>query len=127
GPLTHEVVAAAPLDACAPLTNPGEVAGNFALVVRGTCTFTEKHLAVQDAGAVGIIVFNNVPGDPITMGGESAGINFPGLMISLDDGTLILGALAAGETVTATISADHVIPNPELADLLTGSTPRGPG
>ncbi len=127
GPLTHEVVAAAPLDACAPLTNPGEVAGNFALVVRGTCTFTEKHLAVQDAGAVGIIVFNNVPGDPITMGGESAGINIPGLMISLDDGTLILGALTAGETVTATMSADIVIPKPELADLLTGFTSRGPG
>jgi minor extracellular serine protease Vpr len=127
GPLTHQVVAAEPLDACAPLTNPAEVAGNFALVIRGTCTFAEKHLAVQDAGAVGIIVFNNVPGDPIVMGGESAGINIPGVMISLDDGNLILGALTEGETVTATMSPDIVIPKPELADLLTDFTSRGPG
>ena len=37
---------------------PAEVAGNIALIQRGTCTFEEKAAAAQAAGAIGVIIFN---------------------------------------------------------------------
>jgi len=36
----------------------GFVAGNIALIQRGTCTFYDKALNAQNAGAVGVIIFN---------------------------------------------------------------------
>ncbi len=36
----------------------GFVAGNVALIQRGTCTFGQKALNAQNAGAVGVIIFN---------------------------------------------------------------------
>ncbi len=136
GPIIEDVAVADPLIACEEnedgdlvprIDNPEELAGKIALVQRGLCPFTMKHLAVQDAGAVAILVFNNVPGDPIVMGGSSAGIEIPGVMISLADGNLIHGTIGDGETVNVTMSADIVIPKPELADTLAGFTSRGPG
>jgi Zn-dependent M28 family amino/carboxypeptidase len=37
---------------------PAEVEGNIALIQRGTCTFEEKVAAAQEAGAIGVIIFN---------------------------------------------------------------------
>lgn len=136
GPLTDELAVAEPLIACETdadgnevprIDNPEDLAGKIAVVQRGGCTFATKHLAVQDAGAVAILVFNNIPGDPIVMGGDSTGITIPGVMVSLSDGESFAAALAAGDTVSVTMSADIVIPKPELADLLAGFTSRGPG
>lgn len=132
GPVTGELVAADPLIACdadgnAQVDNPAALAGKIALVQRGACTFTVKHQAVQDAGATAIVVFNNVAGDPIVMGGDPSGITIPGVMISLSDGQLLHEQLQLGETVSLTMSEDIVIPKPELADTLAGFTSRGPG
>ena len=127
GPITEDLAVADPLLACDPLANPGEIDGKIAFVQRGVCPFSDKHLNVQAAGAVGIVVFNNVPGDPIVMGGVSEGIEIPGVMISLSDGQTLMGAINDGETVNVTMSADIVIPKPELADTLAGFTSRGPG
>lgn len=132
GPLTGDLAVADPITACdaagnPQINNPEELAGKIAFVQRGVCTFAVKHLAVQAAGAVGIVVFNNAPGDPIAMGGDSDGIEIPGVMVSLSDGQLLLGAMNAGQTVNVTMSDEIVIPKPELADLLAGFTSRGPG
>ena len=45
------------------------LAGKIALIIRGNCNFTVKVKNAQDAGALAVIMVNNVPGDPITMGG----------------------------------------------------------
>ncbi|HEX2088441.1 MAG TPA: M28 family peptidase [Actinomycetota bacterium] len=37
---------------------PASVAGSIALIQRGTCTFAQKALNAQNAGAVGVIIFN---------------------------------------------------------------------
>jgi Zn-dependent M28 family amino/carboxypeptidase len=37
-------------------------AGKVALVSRGACTFAQKALSAAEAGAVGVLVYNNVPG-----------------------------------------------------------------
>lgn len=44
--------------------------GEIALISRGTCSFATKIWNAQQAGAVGAIIVNNVPGDPSAMGGD---------------------------------------------------------
>ena len=43
---------------CAPSDFTGFVAGHIALIQRGTCTFSQKIQNAQDAGAAGVIIFN---------------------------------------------------------------------
>ncbi|MGH7128864.1 MAG: M36 family metallopeptidase, partial [Planctomycetaceae bacterium] len=64
----------------------GFPAGNVALIDRGTCTFVSKVLNAQEAGAIAVIVVNNVPGPPVTMGGDDPTVTISSVMISLDDG-----------------------------------------
>ena len=42
---------------------PASVAGRIALIQRGTITFTEKVRNAQSAGAIGVIIYNNSPGN----------------------------------------------------------------
>ncbi|MBK8905250.1 MAG: S8 family serine peptidase [Anaerolineaceae bacterium] len=126
-PITEELVIAEPLDACTPLANAAEIAGNIALVQRGTCTFAQKHLNVQAAGGVAILVYNNVDGPPINMGGDPTGIQIPGVMISLEDGNLLKDTIESGQEVVVTISADIIVDKPEVADTIADFSSAGPG
>ena len=126
-PITGSLVVADPLEACTELTNAAEMAGNIALVQRGTCTFAEKHLNVQAAGAVAIVVYNNVEGPPINMGGDSTGIEIPGVMVSMEDGELFKDTIEGGQDVVVTVSAEIIIPKPEVADTIASFSSRGPG
>lgn len=84
-------------DGCGFITNGAAIAGKIALVDRGECTFISKVEALQAAGAVAVIVVNNVPGDPIAMGGSGGqGIVIPSVMISANDGSTIKAALEDG-------------------------------
>lgn len=88
-------------DACTAITNPGEVAGRIALVTRGDCRFDEKTANVQAAGAIGVIIENNVPGPPNGMTGNSEGIEIPVVSVAQEVGTAIREAIGDG---TASIS-----------------------
>jgi PA domain len=90
-------------DACSPLTNAAAVAGNIAVVDRGTCGFIVKVKNAQDAGAVAVIVANNAAGAPIGgMTGVDPTITIPSVIISLVDGNSLKTALTSG-TVNATV------------------------
>ena len=88
--------------ACLPNFASNSLSGKIALVSRGICTFSEKIRNAQDAGAVAVIVVNNVAGDPIAMGlgGIANEPTIPAVMVSRTDGT----ALAAQNGVTTTIA-----------------------
>ncbi|KAI8890208.1 subtilisin-like protein [Backusella circina FSU 941] len=62
-----------------------DLEGKVALMARGGCTFTEKILNVQSAGAIGAIIYNNVPG-PITPSAPSDAVKIEYGGISLVDG-----------------------------------------
>jgi uncharacterized repeat protein (TIGR01451 family) len=82
-------------DACTMILNQSAVAGNLAVVDRGTCPFVTKALNVQDAGAIGMIVVQNIPDEaPFTMGGDDPSVSIPLIMISSADGTTIKAQLA---------------------------------
>ncbi len=91
------VAAPSTTDACEPLV--GFPVGQIALLDRGTCTFVVKVKNAQNAGAIGVIVANNVPGNPITMGGADPTIVIPSLMVSLDNGNLFKANLPFNATL----------------------------
>ena len=80
-------------DACEAFV--GDVAGRIALVRRGTCTFVTKVQNAQDAGAIGVIVANDVSGGPPAMGGTSTTITIPTLSIGMDDGDDLQSSLSS--------------------------------
>lgn len=79
-------------DACTAAVNGTALAGHLALIDRGACAFTTKVKNAQKAGAVGVVMVNNVAGSPITMGGTDTSITIPSMMVSLDDGNRIKSA-----------------------------------
>lgn len=85
--LTADIARTELADGCAPLTNPGAIFGKIAVIDRGNCTFVTKVKNAQNAGAIGALVVNNLPGDGVsTMGGSDATVTIPALMISSDTG-----------------------------------------
>ncbi|MDG1842186.1 MAG: M36 family metallopeptidase, partial [Crocinitomicaceae bacterium] len=90
-------------DACELPTNASALNGKIVLIRRGSCTFVDKIQRAQDAGAISVIMANNVSGNPITMGGTSSTITIPALMISDIDGAAIIAQIESGGTVNATI------------------------
>ncbi|MDQ4053186.1 MAG: M4 family metallopeptidase [Actinomycetota bacterium] len=86
-------------DGCSAYTNTAQVAGRYAYVDRGGCTFQVKVDTAAAAGATGIVVGNNAAGLPITMSGTST---LPGLMVTQADGARFKRA----GTVNVTIAAE---------------------
>lgn len=74
--------------------NSRAVKNRIALVVRGTCTFTTKVLNAQNAGAVGVIVVENVTTTPpADLGGADPAITIPAVRITLADGQKLLAQM----------------------------------
>ncbi len=110
-----------PANGCTAITSP--VAGQVAVIARGTCTFQAKVSNAQAAGAAGVVVTNNVAGDPSAMGldGTQPVPTIPAAMISLAEGA----ALPASGTfvIAGTTVRELVTPN---ADIIAGFSSRGP-
>lgn len=89
-----------PTDACETLTNAAAINGKIAVIDRGDCTFVIKVKNAQNAGAIGVIMVNNVATAPVTMGGTDNTINIPSVMISKANGETIRSEIP---TVEATL------------------------
>ena len=92
-------------DGCSAYTNPSEVAGRIALVDRGTCTFVQKALRAQEAGAIAVVVANQEACGLSPMGGESTDVRIPAMGINRTDGNAIRQLLTLG-AADAAVSAD---------------------
>jgi hypothetical protein len=97
------------LDACATILNPGQLSGKIAVVRRGSCTFASKVEKCQQAGALAVIVVNNVATNPITMGGTSTTVNIPSIMVSQADGEAFITAIQAGTIINGSISDPQAV------------------
>ena len=98
-------------DGCEPFTNAAAVAGNIAIVDRGTCTAKTKALNAQNAGAIGLIVVNNVAGSPAPGFADDASITttitIPTVVLTQSDGQLIEAQVGTG--VNGTIKLDTTV------------------
>ncbi|HEX6947395.1 MAG TPA: S8 family serine peptidase [Acidimicrobiia bacterium] len=135
--ITDDIAVADPLNACDPtdeagltgmINNPAELEDNIALIQRGTCSFSAKVRAAQEAGAIAVVVFDNQDEPLFTMSqdGTPDQPTIPAMLIGLDDGEAILAATET-DTVNVTMSPDVVIEHPELADEMAAFSSRGPG
>lgn len=83
--------------ACTPLSplNARAVQGKIALLDRGLCAFIIKARNVQDAGAIGAIIADNVAGaPPPDLGGSDPSIVIPVVRITQEDGQALKNAIA---------------------------------
>ncbi len=94
-PMARTGSASSTADACSALP-AGSLDGKVALIRRGGCTFHIKSLNAQNAGAIAVVLYNNVAGrfSP-TVAGTPA-ITIPVVAISDTEGVLIDSRLAAG-------------------------------
>ncbi|MEO8217840.1 MAG: PA domain-containing protein [Acidobacteriota bacterium] len=91
-------------DGCSTITNASAVSGRIALMDRGACGFTIKVKNAQDAGAIGVLIADNVLSEPAPgLGGVDPTITIPSGRVSLPDGNEIKANLPA---VRLTLSID---------------------
>jgi Zn-dependent metalloprotease len=88
-------------DGCSPFDNAADVAGKIVIIDRGVCTFVAKAQNAKAAGAAAVIIGNR---DNSPVGFSDADTTLPvTVSIGLDDREAIRTALAANQTVNATI------------------------
>ncbi len=94
-------------DACEAVPS-GSLTGKIALVDRGTCTFLQKALNVQAAGAVGMIAIARAVDGVVTPGAEgldASALTIPVVLVSSADGTKL--KTASGVTLTLTLGPNE--------------------
>lgn len=84
---------------CGAAVNGAEIEGKIAVVYRGTCEFSAKALNAQNAGAVAVIVVNNVPDAPVQMAAGASGalVTIPVFMVSQSVGAYLNEAINSGQ------------------------------
>jgi Zn-dependent M28 family amino/carboxypeptidase len=116
------------------------VAGKIAVVSRGTCTFAVKAANAAEAGALAVIVYNNVPGAAGgTLGGVVEG-SAPSAAITQATGQTLIGQNGAAVTLNLQGTTEERITYNVIAETQTGrhnnvvmagshldSVPAGPG
>jgi uncharacterized repeat protein (TIGR01451 family) len=106
----------------------GRFSGAIALIQRGGCAFSDKVNNADSAGAVAVIVFNNVAGaGPFGMAGlESTAI--PSVMVGNADGIAIRDWIVGNTGATASIDPDFsdTVLIPAAGDVMSISSSRGP-
>lgn len=130
GTTTAQVAIPTPSTACVRLPS-GSLNGRIALIDRGACNVSFKVAYAQDAGAVGVIMVNNAPGDPpsFSFGGippdlpADFTITIPTIVISQADGATLKARLSGGQTLTATISDAVFV---RTSSTIISSSSRGP-
>src|SRR5437868_1965204 len=102
--------------------DPG-ASGKLAIIDRGVCTFSQKVANAKTAGAIAVLIVNNVAGDPIAMA-RTAGFddNLPAVMIGQNEGAALRASGATTASADATFQ-EFITPN---KDILAGFSSQGP-
>lgn len=99
--------------------------GDIALIRRGECPFTDKVRNAEDAGAGGVIIFNNVAGDPIAMAhdGTDPFPEIPAVMVSDDYGEALVEVREDENEIEV---GGPISEQDGTADIIAGFSSRGP-
>ncbi len=102
---------------------PAGASGDLAIINRGNCTFSQKVANAKQAGATGVLIVNNVAGDPIAMA-RTAGFddNLPAVMIGQNEGAALRTSGATTASASAVFS-EFITAN---KDILAGFSSQGP-
>jgi PKD repeat protein len=121
-PITADVVlledAVAPInDGCDPVVNAAQLSGKIVFIDQGICDFTDKVLAAQNAGAVAVVLVNNLGFLFVVGGTPSSPITIPTIMILPASANAIKAALATGPV---SVSIDNAGISNKDSDLDNG-------
>ena len=118
--------------ACSAMPN-GSLSGEIALIERGSppsgpanCTFEQKVTNAQTAGAVGVVLYDNVAGEAIPSPGGLSNTTIPSLIIGNADGVALKQFLDAHPRHAVTIDPNLVSPVRADANLVVSFSSRGP-
>lgn len=101
-----------------------QLKNKVAFVDRGKVPFLQKLQLAAKAGAVGAIVANNAPGDPIPMGGEGS-VNIPAVMITKDIADGLKKSMESA-AVTVNFNTGKTIEDARRIDTITSFSSKGP-
>jgi uncharacterized protein (TIGR03437 family) len=102
----------------------GSLTGTIALVQRGTCVYSNKVINAQNAGAVGVVIYQQSGSDtPLSVFAQDAGI--PAVMIGYTDGVALKSYLAANPGATVTLDLTFT-PVSAATNTVWPSSSRGP-
>src|SRR3989454_5075959 len=123
--VTATYVTTSPTNGCTAIS--GSLAGEVALIARGTCSFSTKIRNAQTAGALGVIVYNSQQGDPVAMGqdGTPNQPTIPAVMVSRPNGLAMAAIAPSMVTVDGTTPQEFFTDGPS-ADILAAFSSIGP-
>ena len=104
GDVVHsEDVDAANFEGCDPWAGT-PFSGSIALISRGSCDFSDKVNNAEAAGALAVVVYNNVGDNVIRMGALET-TNIPSVMIGQADGQNVASFIDSNPGATSTLSS----------------------
>jgi len=83
-------------DGCSAFSNASQIAGRIALVDRGDCDFVVKAANAQAAGAIAMVVANNVSTQMPGLGGTAPEITIPSIGVNQAEGATLKASLDDG-------------------------------
>jgi uncharacterized protein (TIGR03437 family) len=102
----------------------GSLTGVIALIQRGTCVYSNKAINAQNAGAVGVVIYQQSGSDTLfSVFAQDAGI--PAVMIGNTDGVALKNYLAANPGATVTLDLT-LTPASTPTNTVWPSSSRGP-
>ena len=105
--------------------DPAVVTGKIALISRGTCQFGLKSALAGGAGATGVVIYNNAPGNvsggTLSEPSRPEGPYPPSASISQEEGQAIVAAISGGTTVTGTLIVNAIISNITTQNVIAQS------
>ncbi|MGE0763101.1 MAG: S8 family serine peptidase [Bdellovibrionales bacterium] len=109
-----------------PLTDEekAKLSGNIALIDRGAVAFVEKLKVAKSGGAIGALVANNQPGEPIPMGGDGS-VDIPAIMVTKEVGDQVKEGVSKGDVVLD-FNTGKMIEDATLVDTITDFSSKGP-
>lgn len=99
----YNLVISNPLDACSPLMNAADIVGKIVLIERGTCEFVQKSKYAEQAGAAGVIIYDNLAGAYFKPDTNGDTVSIPVGFIPRRIGQNLVAAIKSGRTLTVSL------------------------
>jgi len=127
--VTSESVDPANAQGCSPWA-AGSFTGNAALILRGTCDFSQKVYYAQEGGAEFVIIRNNADGDTLinmAAGAFAEQVTIPSIFIGQNDGEAMAAWFATYGVASRFTYDARAFQDGNVPDYVISFSSRGPG